>query len=205
MVKDLLNAIPVLIITLVATVTSGTALSRVADELKPTLAKTEHSLQEANTIQATISPTVILPTDTTNQAIDQNTEIVLENTTLSSSGTANARAKTTSTTSFSTATLAQHNTPGNCYIAYKGIVYNVSTHPSWSTCFHHGIRGGRDITLLFPHSTTYFATLARVGTIQVTSTTTGARTHSDTSIREVDDSHEEFEDEEEYEYEHEDD
>ena len=61
--------------------------------------------------------------------------------------------------------LALHNKPGDCYIGYNGIVYNVSNNPSWLTCNHHGIVGGIDITSRFPHSTSYFNSLPKMGTL----------------------------------------
>jgi len=69
--------------------------------------------------------------------------------------------------------LALHNKAGDCYIAYNGVVYNVSNHPSWSGCGHHGIQGGTDITSKFPHSTSYLSSLPVVGRLVGGSTTGG--------------------------------
>ena len=65
---------------------------------------------------------------------------------------------------FTESSLATHNKPGNCYIAYKGVVYSVSTHPSWSNCTHNGITGGRDVTNVFPHPLTYMTARPVMGT-----------------------------------------
>jgi len=65
---------------------------------------------------------------------------------------------------FTEASLATHNKAGNCYIAYKGVVYSVSTHPSWSSCTHNGINGGRDVTNVFPHPLTYMTARPVMGT-----------------------------------------
>ena len=70
---------------------------------------------------------------------------------------------------FTTATLAQHNKAGDCYVAYNGVVYDVSNHSSWVGCVHHGIAGGTDITSRFPHPTSYLSSLPRVGTISTAS------------------------------------
>ncbi|MCA9386191.1 hypothetical protein KC717_06105 [Candidatus Dojkabacteria bacterium] len=55
--------------------------------------------------------------------------------------------------------LAIHNKTGDCYIAYSGKVYNVSSHKEWNNCRHHGISGGIDITSVFPHPTSYLNSL----------------------------------------------
>ena len=65
---------------------------------------------------------------------------------------------------FTQASLATHNKPGNCYIAYKGVVYSMNTHPSWSSCTHHGITGGRDVTNVFPHPLSYMTARPVMGT-----------------------------------------
>jgi predicted heme/steroid binding protein len=64
---------------------------------------------------------------------------------------------------FTLTTLSLHNTSGDCYVAYNSTVYDVSNHPSWQGCIHHGINGGSDITSRFPHSTSYFSSLPIVG------------------------------------------
>jgi len=64
---------------------------------------------------------------------------------------------------FDQAALAAHNKNGDCYIAHRGIVYDVSMHPSWSGCLHHGRMGGVDITSIFPHPLTYLTSLSVVG------------------------------------------
>lgn len=70
-----------------------------------------------------------------------------------------------SVNTISLAELATHNTGENCYIAYNSTVYDVSNHPSWSGCVHHGIRGGTDITSRFPHPTSYLSGLPVIGSI----------------------------------------
>jgi predicted heme/steroid binding protein len=72
---------------------------------------------------------------------------------------------------FTPQTLATHNTAGNCYVAYNGTVYDVSAHPSWTGCSHHGASGGIDISSFFPHPTTYFNGLPVMGTYGVPGTT----------------------------------
>jgi predicted heme/steroid binding protein len=72
---------------------------------------------------------------------------------------------------FTPQTLATHNTAGNCYVAYNGTVYDVSAHPSWVGCTHHGASGGVDISSFFPHPTTYFNGLPVKGTYGIPGTT----------------------------------
>lgn len=74
------------------------------------------------------------------------------------------KAVTKGTEVFTQTSLATHNKAGNCYIAYKGVVYSVSTHPSWSSCTHHGITGGRDVTNVFPHPLSYMTARPVMGT-----------------------------------------
>lgn len=64
---------------------------------------------------------------------------------------------------FDQAMLALHNKDGDCYLAHRGIVYDVSMHPSWAGCLHHGRMGGVDITAIFPHPLTYLTSLSVVG------------------------------------------
>lgn len=74
---------------------------------------------------------------------------------------------------FTLAQLAMHNLPGDCFVAYSGKVYDVSDHNSWTSCRHHGITGGTDITSRFPHPTSYFNSLPVVGTLVGGTTATG--------------------------------
>jgi len=67
---------------------------------------------------------------------------------------------------FDLAALTLHNRPGDCFIAYNGNVYDVSSHPSWLSCTHHGATGGMDITSRFPHAVSYFNSLPLIGTMQ---------------------------------------
>lgn len=72
---------------------------------------------------------------------------------------------------FTLAELATHNKSGDCYVAYKGTVYNVSNVAVWAGCQHHGAVGGTDVTALFPHPTTYFNTIPVVGALATTNGT----------------------------------
>lgn len=90
---------------------------------------------------------------------------------------------TAATFDFTPQTLATHNTAGNCYVAYNGTVYNVSAHPSWVGCSHHGTTGGIDISSFFPHSTTYFNGLPVMGTYGIPgSTVSGASTSTNPTV-----------------------
>jgi len=80
---------------------------------------------------------------------------------------ANISVNTPAAGTFTPATLALHNRTGDCYIAYRGTVYDVSVNPSWAGCRHHGTSGGADITALFPHSTSYLNSLPIVGILGV--------------------------------------
>jgi len=71
---------------------------------------------------------------------------------------------TNGTQVFDEASLALHNKSGDCFIAYKGVVYSVTTHPSWGGCAHHGYTGGRDVTNVFPHPLTYMTARPVMGT-----------------------------------------
>lgn len=77
-----------------------------------------------------------------------------------------------STKSFTIDQLATYNQNGNCYIAYQNLIYDVSNNSSWIGCRHHGINGGRDITSIFPHSTSYFSTLTVIGNLISNTNTT---------------------------------
>ncbi len=67
---------------------------------------------------------------------------------------------------FTKAELARYNKPSRCYVAYKGVVYDVTAHPSWRRCRHHGVRGGRDITAAFPHPISYLKGLPKKGRLK---------------------------------------
>jgi predicted heme/steroid binding protein len=99
---------------------------------------------------------------------------------------------------FDAAALAQHNKAGNCYIAYSGKVYNVSNHPSWSNCWHHGISGGQDITSRFPHSTSYLASLPIMGTYTGTTTAGGGNNGGGSSESDDDNNSDDKEENEEH-------
>jgi len=180
MLKELFSNVPILVISIIATITGGTAISKVAQEFRPALDTQTREILEVSAA----TPTPIVPT------------------TLSATPTVKPGTNTVAAaTTFTRATLATHNTSGNCYVAFRGIVYDVSAHPSWQNCVHHGTRGGQDITSIFPHSTNYFSTLPKVGTLQGGST--GA---SSSASRSGDDNNEdENEDENEQEDEQKDD
>lgn len=55
------------------------------------------------------------------------------------------------------------------YVAYKGIVYDVSNVPQWAGGTHHGEKAGTDVTndiSRSPHGEKVFADLPQVGTLQ---------------------------------------
>lgn len=55
------------------------------------------------------------------------------------------------------------------YVAYKGIVYDVSNVPQWTGGTHHGEQAGTDVTndiSKSPHGEKVFADLPRIGTLQ---------------------------------------
>lgn len=83
---------------------------------------------------------------------------------MTASGTSSSTGSAAGNADFDAALLAKHNTSGDCYVAYNGIVYDVSNHSQWLSCSHHGVRGGTDITSRFPHSLSYLASLPKVGT-----------------------------------------
>ncbi|MEI7579410.1 MAG: cytochrome b5 domain-containing protein [bacterium] len=72
------------------------------------------------------------------------------------------------TATFDAASLATHNKSGDCYVAYNGIVYSVSSNAQWGGCRHNGITGGQDITSRFPHPTSYLSSLPKVGSFITT-------------------------------------
>lgn len=75
---------------------------------------------------------------------------------------------TASQNNMTLAQLSTHNKVGNCYVAYKGIIYNVSNNPAWTNCTHNGMVGGTDITSKFPHPLSYLSTLPVVGVLSDT-------------------------------------
>lgn len=55
------------------------------------------------------------------------------------------------------------------YIAYKGIVYDVSNVPQWKNGMHNGEKAGTDVTddiSKSPHGEKVFTDLPQVGTLQ---------------------------------------
>ena len=80
---------------------------------------------------------------------------------------------------FTMTSLALHNTTDDCYVGYDGVVYDVSNNASWADCNHHGITGGIDITSRFPHSTSYFNTLPKVGSLTGGQTNSGGQSGDD--------------------------
>lgn len=107
---------------------------------------------------------------------------------------------------FTKTSLASHNKGTSCYVAYGGKVYNLTGNINWTDCTHHGITGGKDITSIFPHSTSYFSSIPVVGKF-VGSTTTSSGNDLDDDEDEdekEDDDEKEDEDEDEFEIEDED-
>ncbi len=190
MIKEIVANIPVVIISIIATITGGTAVTKIAQEIQPALTHAEREIQEIRVV----TPSDVTPTLTVTPSVDPT---VTPTTTVLPT-----IAPTTVVASnvFTTASLASHNKNGNCYVAYNKVVYNVSNHPSWQNCRHHGTSGGRDITSSFPHSTSYFSTLPKVGTLQ---NGTNAGSGSTSSGKNYD-SDDENEDEREEEHENED-
>jgi cytochrome b involved in lipid metabolism len=129
MIKELFTNIPVLVVTGVAAVTSGSAVSKIAAQYAPELATNNIAVREAkkvDTSSSDVSPALFVTGDTpVSGNINQQ---------------ASASAQTAATVTagqFTLATLALHNKPGDCYVAYKTVVYDVSTPPSWQSCTHH--------------------------------------------------------------------
>ncbi|MFZ6021961.1 MAG: cytochrome b5 domain-containing protein [Patescibacteria group bacterium] len=196
--KEFFESFPVLVISIIATITGGTAVNKVVQEIKSTTPNNEQKVVEVKRVETTPSalPTLVVTEPAVNPTA---TPEVVQPTT----------PKNGQSATFTAATLALHNKPGDCYVAYKGIVYNVSSHPSWASCRHHGTSGGRDITSIFPHSTSYFLTLSKVGTISTSNATSPTKpsddSHDDDSEDNEDEEHEdEREDEDENEVEIED-
>lgn len=178
MFKELVTNIPVVVVSIIATVTGGTAVAKVAREMQ-----TQNTVQARQVVELrdqTPTPTVTVIVTQTATAPIATPQPTQTNESFADVG------------AFTLATLATHNISGDCFVAYKGIVYNVSAHPSWQTCTHHGTQGGRDITSIFPHATSYFSTLPKVGTLQGGSTGTPGSSIS----RDSDDDNEEDEREE---------
>lgn len=128
------------------------------------------------------------------------------NTTGTNSGSSTSTGSKATSTGMTLAQLAKHNTSSSCYVAYNGIVYNVSGNIAWSGCTHHGVSGGTDITKSFPHSTSYLSTLPVVGKLTKSQSTSSGSNTGSTSNRDDDDENEnerEHEEERENEDEHE--
>ena len=121
-------------------------VSAKSDDAQPTPTSVEGFTDDTDSSEGT-------QTNTVSQQMASSTTVAANNSTSIPGAT------------FTLASLALHNKPGDCYVAYNGVVYNVSKHPSWSSCNHHGIAGGIDITSRFPHSTSYFSTLPKMGTL----------------------------------------
>lgn len=195
MFKTLLENIPVLVVTVIATITGGTAVSKIAGELQPLGAANERQIQEISNVITTREPTLTVTSTPTSL--------------VTSTGTPIPTSKTTTTTasgkSFTLAELATHNTKNSCYVAFNKTVYDVSTNPSWQNCRHHGISGGSDITSRFPHSTSYLATLQKVGTLTGGASSSNSGNTSDSDDDDENENEDEHEDENEIENEREDD
>lgn len=134
----------------------------------------------------------------TNNAVEINTITPTDPATVSTPPKPPKNSTVASTNTITLAELKKHNTANSCYVAYKSVVYNVTNHSSWRNCSHHGVSGGRDITSIFPHPTSYFSTLPKVGTLVDASgnptsskSGTGAVTRTDDDDDHEDDEHEE--------------
>jgi len=184
MLKELARNIPVLVISAIATVTGGTAVTKLVQDIAPVLQANNREVREISVSPTpTVSPnvgdnevlgdtTAFAPTD---PASVMTAPIVVSqsNTQTSTANTVKKDPVVAAASVFTLASLATHNTGSSCYVAYKGVVYDVTNHPSWQGCGHHGAKGGRDITAIFPHPTTYLTTLPKVGTLQGGSPATG--------------------------------
>lgn len=84
--------------------------------------------------------------------------------------------------SMTLAELATHNTVTSCYVAYNGVVYDVTNNRSWVNCRHHGQTGGIDMTSTFPHTTGYLKGIPVVGTLQGGTTTSAGVNAGSTEI-----------------------
>jgi predicted heme/steroid binding protein len=180
MVKELMQNIPVIVVTGIAAITSGTAVSKIATELNPLLANKGTEIREARTgsVENSTDSKLVVNNDSAASAAG-STSVTTASV---------AKPQVAAGTQFTLATLAQHNQSGDCYVAYKTVVYDVSSNPSWQGCTHHGKSGGSDITAVFPHSTSYFNSLPKAGTLIGGSTGGGTTTRTDDDD---DDEHEE--------------
>lgn len=95
------------------------------------------------TVQTTVRETVTTAPETT-------TEPVTENNTDSRTGAPTTAAATTATTAktFTAAQLAEFNGKDGkaSYVAYNGVVYNVTDNKIWKNGEHRGLLAGTDIT-----------------------------------------------------------
>lgn len=124
-----------------------------------------------------------------NKVVNQNTQNSSNKTQTQTQSVQNN--STTSGQTFTLAQLALHNKSGDCFVAYKGTVYDISNTSAWAGCKHHGAVGGTDITSIFPHSTTYFNSLPVVGKLVSSANNTNqnqntqANTQSQNSVSNV--------------------
>ncbi|MCA9386104.1 hypothetical protein KC717_05645 [Candidatus Dojkabacteria bacterium] len=88
---------------------------------------------------------------------------------------------TTTTEGITSAELSNHASSGDCYIGYKGIVYDVSNHSAWGGCSHHGQKGGTDITSKFPHPESYLNGLPIIGSLIGSESTSNQPTSAPTT------------------------
>ncbi|MFW5702344.1 MAG: hypothetical protein ACOCXP_00045 [Candidatus Dojkabacteria bacterium] len=66
---------------------------------------------------------------------------------------------------FTLAQLERYSSDENCYVAYRGTVYDVSDQQAWEGCNHKGVDGGQDITNIdSPHTDDIFDGIPVVGT-----------------------------------------
>ena len=170
MIREIVNNIPVLVISIIATITGGSAVGKVAQTLNPDMLSDHREVRE---VQTSVPTDSVTPTVTPTPSGTILVESPIPTITTKPTTTTKPKTSVASTTQFTLATLKTHNTQGNCFVAYNGVVYDVANSAAWAGCTHHGVHGGTDITSIFPHSTSYFSTLKKVGTLTGGSTPTG--------------------------------
>jgi predicted heme/steroid binding protein len=68
---------------------------------------------------------------------------------------------------FTLARVSENNTADSCYVAYKGMVYDVTGLEAWEDCSHRGVDGGQDITdIPSPHTDDIFDMAEKIGTLE---------------------------------------
>lgn len=162
----------VILLTIVFT---GAAGVQFVKSLIPTQTLQTSQTDEQNSESAAPSSATTTDTSTTNTEAESNTDPVQDTTTSNTTATdttnkTDTQIDTTTTTTNSNSTkaftateLSTHDTTSSCYVAFDGKVYDVTNDRTWRGCYHHGVRGGVDITSIFPHPLYYLDTLTIVG------------------------------------------